>query len=226
LQPFPDIRFLNINMFFRVLLGLAVATLARADSTVTFVNLDDQPRVITWTPNANEGYATPDSVTLSGAGATGSSMVTLNNGKWSGNAVAVNGTAATSYAGALVEFTFDESQQLVFWDVSWNVVANSGDPDPTGIKMMWPLDDTSNNSGCMTWNTTTGCTNAYYYNTGGGGYTRSSPVSSDFLVLVGTYGLVSEPQSTDFSDFTSMLPATAASTKRDDNRRRRRARRV
>jgi hypothetical protein len=206
-------------MFFRVLLGLAVATLARADSTVTFINLDHQPRVIVWTPNAGQGYATPEPVTLSGRGATGSATIPLSDGAWSGNAVAVNGTEPKPSAGALVEFTFDQSMNLVFFDMSWNVVATSQNPDPTGIKMSWPVDDPSNNSGCMLWNLAAGCANAYYYNTDGDHYTRSAPHNSDFVVLVGTYGIVSGPESTDFSDYASLIPGSN-STKRDENRRR------
>ncbi|KAI1635289.1 DNase1 protein [Biscogniauxia mediterranea] len=139
--------------FLAQLAALAAAAATVSANTMTFVNQDDTPRHIVFTPS--EGHEAVGSVDVSGH-----NQVTVNiPASWIGNAYSVS-QGAQDTVGMLAEVTFQGWNDLTYFDVSAIVNPN----DHVGVKQMFPATQMeaapkSSVSGCEVFP----CDTAYYH---------------------------------------------------------------
>ncbi|KAI5918569.1 DNase1 protein [Camillea tinctor] len=138
--------------FLAQLAAFATAATVVSANTMTFVNQDDTPRHIVFTPS--EGYQPVNSVDVAGNGQVTVDIPT----SWIGNAYSVS-QGAQDAPGMLAEVTFQGWNDLTYFDVSAIVNPN----DHVGVKQMFPATEMnatpkSSVSGCEVFP----CNTAYY----------------------------------------------------------------
>lgn len=122
----------------------ALASVALAQNTVTFVSMDKTDRTVVWTGTSSiANTAVPGGQNVSVSVPTG----------YTGNAYSYN-KGASNVPGMLAEFAFNSWAGLLYFDVSAIVDPN----DHSGVYQMYPADTLSPMSGCQSF----ACGNAYY----------------------------------------------------------------
>lgn len=156
---------------FNILTVSALASLALADNTVTFVNQDATNRTIIFT--AQVGKATMKPLVVGGYE---SKLATFSYG-WAGNYFSINTEGGSSNnPGMLGEFTWNTWGGMTFFDVS--AIVNPSDTN--GVKEIFPKNSNEPLAGCQEFP----CDNAY--NVWNDDLATKATTETDFVCLLGT----------------------------------------
>lgn len=159
--------------FFKSIIAIsALASIASATNTLTFVSQDAKDRTIFFTPAYNQPTVEP--VVLKGH----TTSVTEIPYQWSGNFWGVIEGDENVGTGTLGEMNFNAFDDLTFYDVS-TITAPT---DMDNIKMIFPKNSNTPTAGCQSYETT--CDNCY--NVWNDDFASKASPETDFTVLVGT----------------------------------------
>jgi len=156
--------------FFKSILAIsALASVALADNTVTYVNQDSTNRTMVFSPSVGCDEIEPFCV-----GPYESVVQTFPLG-WIGNFFAIE-TGNPFTPGMLGEITFNGWAGITFFDVSAII-----DPtDTNGVKQIFPKNSNEPMAGCQEFP----CGNAYYVPTDN--LATKSTTETDFVCTIGT----------------------------------------